>query len=161
MRLIAKTCLSVFVVLGISCQNILAAPTGGTATPPGENLNSSGQAAERARRVLEDPLGGIVVNRTVTVQGQDFYRYFSAWWRETDEEGRYTISIHERPSARWGSEIWVQHRRERVFHMFLPPARSQTKEISEIAVEIAYDNITQNELQRALFQSEDLGPEEM
>lgn len=132
----------------------------GTASENG-NLNGSSQLAERARKALEDPLGGIVVNRTMTVQGQDFYRFFSSWWREIDEEGRYTISIHERPSARWGSEVWVQFRRDRVFHMFLPPARSRTRDISKEAVEIAYENITRNELQRAVFQSEDLGPEEM
>src|SRR5690606_27285038 len=124
-------------------------------------LNGSGKALQQAKRVIEDPLTGVVVNRTVTVQGHDFYRYFSAWWRDMDTDGNYSISIHERPSARWGSEVWVQFRRERVFHMFLPPARSRTKEISRQAVEIAWDNITRNELQRAIFQSEDLGPEEM
>lgn len=127
----------------------------------GTALNGSENVARRARQVLEDPLSGVIVNRTVTVQGHDFYRYFSAWWRDTDTEGNYSISIHERPSARWGSEVWVQYRRERVFHMFLPPARSRTKEISRQAVDIAWDNITRNELQRAIFQSEDLGPEEM
>ena len=121
----------------------------------------SAQITERAKKILEDPLGGVIVNRTITVQGHDFYRYFAQWWREKDEENKYSISIHERPSARWGSEIWVQYRRDRVFHIFLPPARSQTKEISKQAVNIVYENITRNELQRALFKSEDLGPEEM
>lgn len=157
MRLNFRTVL--YVLISTGCSGVLASP-GNLSTPDG-NLNGSAQVGERARKVLEDPLSGIVVNRTVTVQGHDFYRYFSAWWRETDDEGRYTISIHERPSARWGSEVWVQFRRDRVFHMFLPPARSRTKEISQAAVEIAYENITQNELQRAVFQSEDLGPEEM
>lgn len=124
-------------------------------------LNGSGEAAERARKVIEDSLPGVIVNRTVTVQGHDFYRFFSAWWRDTDEDGRYSISVHERPSARWGSEVWVQYRRDRVFHIFLPPARSRTREISRQAAEIAWENITQNELQRAVYQSEDLGPEEM
>lgn len=134
---------------------------GGTNNDANGALNGSGKALQQAKRVIEDPLTGVVVNRTVTVQGHDFYRYFSAWWRDMDAEGSYSISIHERPSARWGSEVWVQFRRERVFHMFLPPARSRTKEISRQAVEIAWDNITRNELQRAIYQSEDLGPEEM
>lgn len=132
-----------------------------TSTASTGALNQSEQVAERARKIIEEPLGGVIVNRTVTVQGHDFYRYFAAWWREADDKNQYTISIHERPSARWGSEVWVQFRRDRVFHMFLPPARSRTKEISKAAVDIVYDNITRNELQRVLFQSEDLGPEEM
>lgn len=153
--------LALYLSLALASGAAMAAPDSSTSTQPNGNLNGTGQVTEQARRILEDPLGGIVVNRTVTVQGQDFYRFFSAWWREIDKDGRYTISIHERPSARWGSEVWVQYRRERVFHMFLPPARSRTREISKNAVEIAFDNITQNELQRVIFQSEDLGPEEM
>lgn len=158
MQHIAK--ITVCVSIAVGCSIAVASPDTTVSTPSGQ-LNGSERATEQAKRLLEDPLGGIVVNRTVTVQGQDFYRYFSAWWREIDQDGRYTISIHERPSARWGSEVWVQFRRDRVFHMFLPPARSRTREISKTAVEIAFDNITQNELQRAIFQSEDLGPEEM
>ena|SRR5690554_8006647 len=156
-RILARTVL--YALLGMSWTVVVAAS--GNDDTNGNALNSSRQALEHARKTLEDPLGGVIVNRTMTVQGHDFYRYFSSWWRETDDESRYTVSIHERPSARWGSEVWVQYRRDRVFHTFLPPARSRTKEISKIAVEIAYENITQNELQRALFQSEDLGPEEM
>lgn len=124
-------------------------------------LNGSAEPAKRAKELLEDPLGGVIVNRTVTVLGNDFYRYFATWWRQRDENNAYAISIHERPSARWGSEVWVEYRRNRIFHAFLPPARSRTKEISEYAADIAYRNITQNELQRALFESADLGPEEM
>lgn len=159
MQRLAITTLCLSIAFGSSA--VLASSNTTTSTEPKDHINGSERATEQARRFLEDPLGGIIVNRTVTVQGQDFYRFFSTWWRELDQDGRYTISIHERPSARWGSEVWVQFHRDRVFHMFLPPARSRTREISKTAVEIAFDNITQNELQRAIFQSEDLGPEEM
>lgn len=151
----------VSIALFMPCSWGTAAPAYDSDSAQSETLNGPGEAAKGARRLLEDPLIGVIVNRTMTVQGHDFYRYFASWWRQTDEEGRYTVSIHERPSARWGSEIWVQYRRDRVFHIFLPPARSRTKEISKLAVDIVYDNITQNELRRTLFQSEDLGPEEM
>ena len=113
------------------------------------------------KSVFDDPLGGIVVNRTVTVLGNDFYQYFSNHWREKDISSTYTISIHERPSARFGSEIWVQFRHKRMFHTFLPPARAATKDISAVAVDIVYQNITDSEVERILTRSPDLGPEEM
>src|SRR3546814_10489266 len=80
------------------------------------------EQAERhagGKSVFDDPLGGIVVNRTVTVLGNDFYQYFAAYWREKDISSTFTISVHERPSARFGSEIWVQFRQKRMFHTFL------------------------------------------
>lgn len=159
MRTLRK--ITLFVLLVATYWTASAADDKAPDTNNGQLNGGSAQITERAKKILEDPLGGVIVNRTVTVQGQDFYRYFAQWWRQKDEENKYSISIHERPSARWGSEIWVQYRRDRVFHTFLPPARSQTKEISKQAVDIVYENITRNELQRALFQSEDLGPEEI
>ncbi|PLC49542.1 hypothetical protein CR159_13150 [Pollutimonas subterranea] len=113
------------------------------------------------RSVFDDPLGGIVVNRTVTVLGKDFYQYFSSRWRQKDISGQYTISIHERPSARFGSEIWVQFRQKRMFHAFLPPARAATKKISWSAVELVYQNINDSEIERIMVKTPDLGPEEM
>lgn len=113
------------------------------------------------KSVFDDPLGGVVVNRTVTVLGDDFYQYFSTFWREKDISSKFTISVHERPSARFGSEIWVQFRQKRMFHTFLPPARAATKKISAMAVDMVYRNIAESEVERMMVRSPDLGPEEM
>lgn len=112
-------------------------------------------------RIFQEPLSGVVVNRTVTVLGKDFYRYFSNYWRVNPESARYSISIHERPTARFGSEIWVLYRQQRMFHIFLPPARQATRDISEIAVEHVLENIQRRELERLTTRNPDLGPEEL
>ncbi|RTZ39252.1 hypothetical protein EKL30_18240 [Candidimonas sp. SYP-B2681] len=113
------------------------------------------------KSVFDDPLAGVVVNRTITVLGKDFYQHFTSRWREKDVGSQFTISIHERPSARFGSEIWVQFRQKRMFHTFLPPARAATKKISAMAVETVYQNINNSEVERIMVKSPDLGPEEM
>lgn len=126
------------------------------------NANGNKDGVTQPRRtVFDDPLGGIVVNRTVTVLGQDFYQYFSSRWRQKSISNTFTISIHERPSARFGSEIWVQFRQKRMFHAFLPPARAATKKISWAAVDIVSQNINDSEVERIMVKSPDLGPEEM
>src|SRR5690606_7897214 len=51
-------------------------------------------------RVFPDPLGGVVVNRTVTVPGQDCYQYFATRWRRDENASRYTISLHATPNGR-------------------------------------------------------------
>jgi curli production assembly/transport component CsgE len=115
----------------------------------------------KRKSVFDDPLGGVVVNRTVTVLGQDFYQNFTAIWRQKDISNKFSISIHERPSARFGSEIWVLFREKRMFHTFLPPARAATKRVSAQAVELVYKNIADSEVERIMVKSPDLGPEEM
>ena len=118
--------------------------------------------AQRAvDRIFDDPLGGVVVNRTVTVLGKDFYRHFSTYWRQNQESTRYSISIHERPTARFGSEIWVLYRQQPMFHIFLPPARQATRGISEVAVHQVLENISRRELERLTTRNPDLGPEEL
>ncbi len=111
--------------------------------------------------LFDDPLAGIVVNRTVTVLGQDFYQHFTSLWRQKDINNQFSISIHERPSARFGSEIWVQFRQTKMFHAFLPPARAATRDISAAAVELVYQNISDSVVERIIVKSPDLGPEEM
>lgn len=122
------------------------------------------EEAERSstlRDRFDDPLGGAVINRTVTVLGHDFYRYFTIWWRQKDVSSHVSITIYERPTARFGSEVWVQYRQQKMFRIFLPPARAATKSISAQAVEIVYQNIATSEVERALTRTPDLAPEEL
>lgn len=116
---------------------------------------------ENRHAAAPDPLVGVVINRTITVLGRDFYQYFAASWRDKEMNQRYSISIHERPSAIRGSEMWVQFGQNRVFHAYLSPARAAIKSISAQAAEIAYKNVVELEVQRLLFQDKDLAREEL
>lgn len=143
----------------------LAASTAWAANDAPENgngrINGSTDAEKESRRLLEDPLTGIVINRTVTVLGKDFYHYFVTAWRHKDGDNRYTLTIYERPSARWGSEIWIEYQRNQMFRIFLSPARQAARKISEEAAEIVHRNIIENEIRKALTQSQDLADEEL
>lgn len=112
-------------------------------------------------RVLEELYGGIVVDQTITVIGHEFYQYFSSLWRDQDLSNRYAISIHERPTARWGSQIWIEYAQRRVFQAVLPPTRTNIKAMSEQAVEVAYPRVIDVEVQRLLFRDPDLGADEI
>lgn len=148
---------------GLCATAAFAAASNGDNGNGGQLPETRIEQAERDARtpsVFDDPLAGAVVNRTVTVLGRDFYRYFTMFWRQKDINPSVSIAIHERPSARFGSEIWVLYRQKRVFHAFLSPARAATRDIGEQAVEIVYRNIATNEVERALLRSPDLAPEE-
>jgi curli production assembly/transport component CsgE len=109
---------------------------------------------------LQDPYAGVVMNQTVTVAGQEFYLNFMAAWRDKELNERYTLSIHERPSPRYGSKVWIEFAQRRVFQSNLPPSRRAIKEISEQAVEIAYQNTVDADVQRLLFREQDLAADE-
>ncbi len=113
-----------------------------------------------SQKILNDPYTGIVANQTITVAGQDFFQYFIAAWRDKEMVDKFEISISERPSARFGSQIWINYGQRRIFQTFLPAARAAIKPISLAAADAVYEGIVQADVQRLLFRDPDLGPDE-
>lgn len=111
--------------------------------------------------INSEPLDGIVLNRTVTVLGWDFYQNFVAIWRARFPNNKFTVSVIERPTAQFGSEIWIQYKERRMFRTFLSPARSATKPAAAAAVQMTYKNIVDSNVRNLLFSDVDLAPEEM
>lgn len=112
-------------------------------------------------QISSDPLRGLVINRTITVLGWDFYQSFSQVWQALYPNAQDTLTVIERPTAQFGSEIWVSYLDQTVFHTFLSPARSRAQEASKKAVAIVHENISIIDVQRKFAQDDDLGPEEM
>jgi curli production assembly/transport component CsgE len=113
------------------------------------------------KRALQESLVGIVTDQVVTLIGQNFYGYFVAAWRELPLASRYNISIHEKPSARWGSLVWIEFERRHLFEAFLSPTRSNVKLAAERAANVAYQNMVRTDIERLLFRDQDLGSDEM
>lgn len=103
---------------------------------------------------------GIVTNQAVTVAGHEFCKYFLAEWRDKPGSDRYTLAIRERPSARWGSQVWIEFAQRRIYQVQLPPARAELRTLAESAAENAYQTILDIERQQRLAGDADLAPDE-
>ena len=90
----------------------------GDANTPLESL----QPEQESDRI---EIGGLVIDRTFTRFGQVFYHHFIRLREDEDPNARENITIHERPTARWGSLIWITHNRKVLFRTALSPVRSQ------------------------------------
>jgi len=108
-----------------------------------------------------DLFDGIVIDQTITRAGKDFYQIFSASWHDQPLSDRYTISVREQPSARFGSQIYIVFGNRRIFQGQMSPNRSQIKMLSDAAVEMAYKAVTEGEMQRLLFKDPDIGQDEI
>lgn len=120
---------------------------------------SSARVAGAVRKA--DQYAGMVTNQTVTVAGQDFYRYFVFEWHERGMDERFAIAIRERPSARWGTQISIEFAQRRIFQAQLPSSRAGIKALSEQAAEIAQQKVADAEVERLLFRDADIGPDEI
>lgn len=123
-----------------------------------EKLNGGDR---REPRFLQEIYAGVVTNQTVTFTGQGFYREFVKHWSDKERAERYSIAIHERPSARWGSLIWIEYANRKIFQVFVSPGRADIKSISEQAAELAYQNVVEADIQRLLIREPDVGPDEI
>ena len=116
--------------------------------------------ADTAEPALQADAWGLVTCQAVTVAGHEFCGFLSAEWRDKPGSDRYTIAIRERPSARWGSQVWVEFAQRRVYQVQLPPARAGLAALAESAAETAYQAVLDIERQRQLIHDADLAPDE-
>ncbi|VXB03263.1 Curli assembly protein CsgE [Burkholderia sp. 8Y] len=124
-------------------------------TPRARTADVTGQ------KPLDDALGGVVTTDTVTLAGQDFYNWFAQAWSAIPLSERYIVSVHERPSARYGSLVWVEFGQRRVFQAFLPIARANVRPVAEGAAQVAFQNVMQADLTRLLFRDADMANDEL
>ena len=121
----------------------------------------AGKLDERALAGLEHG-GGIVVDRTITHFGAEFVREFSARWRERPEVADTTVTVVERPSARWGSVVYVEHERRAVARVFLYAGRSAAlRPLAGAAAQHVARQVSDERLAGALLRDPDLAPEEL
>lgn len=120
----------------------------------------TGALDERSLNGLEQ--GGLVVDRTITHFGAEFVRRFSAHWRQLPEVAAASVTIVERPSARWGSVVFVEVDRRPVARVFLYAGRSATiAPLAEAAAQYVARRVADERLASALLHDPDLARDEL
>lgn len=139
------------VIALLVCASLAAAQ--GTDTAP--------DAFDATRNKLRGDIdGGAVINQTITVAGQDFFQYFTEIWRDKQGSDRHILVIRERPSARAGTQIWIEFGNKRAFQSVIPPRRAAIKPISQQAVEQVYQVVIDAQLSSLQSRDPDIAPDE-
>lgn len=127
-------------------------------------VEEPGQAEEelsRQFRLGEPGISGAIVDRTITMTGKTFFRKFSQLSLGRPIIGNANLAIHERPSARWGSQIWITEGNRIIFEATMPPRLSEIDNYVEIAIEQVEDLVIQRTIMQALEDDPDLADEEI
>jgi hypothetical protein len=82
-----------------------------------------------------DGIAGIVVNQTVTPNGNEFYKEFAILWSERPESREYSLHIDEGLSKRYGNQIWIYWGQRLMYSTPLPLKFADLKKLCEEAVE--------------------------
>ncbi|MBT2787645.1 MULTISPECIES: CsgE family curli-type amyloid fiber assembly protein [unclassified Halomonas] len=106
-------------------------------------------------------LTGVMVDRTITMAGKTFYRAFSQRAMDNLIIGNATITINERPDARWGSQVWVMEGNRMYFRTQLSPKINEADRAAGEAVQTVERALIEQQLSAAVSSDKDLGKEEL
>lgn len=112
-------------------------------------------------QAIEDEISGFTIDNTITRTGHEFARYL-ADYRNTQftTQNDYNLVVNERPSARWGSLIWVTMDNQEVYRRFLPPGRVDLAQEAEAAANGIHQRAQQQQLQLLLMDTFDVDDNE-
>jgi len=123
--------------------------------------SEDGPAAAQTLKPSEpSPLNGLVVDRTITMVGKTFYQQFSQRRLDSVVLNNTNLVIHERPSARWGSLVWVAEGNRILYRATLPPRLSDIDQYAQAAVEQVEDLVLRRKVMQALDRNGDLADDE-
>ncbi len=111
------------------------------------------------RPLVEERITDVIGDQTMTLVGHGFIEGFQRAWRDYESNGESSIAVFERPSARWGSLIWVEQNFTRVYQTFLFPGRGDPTQVGEGAARWVHQRIAEIEAEKLLFKDPDLEKE--
>jgi curli production assembly/transport component CsgE len=117
------------------------------------------QTTQPERKPRPDDFG-IVINQTFTPGGQEFYRRFTDFWRERPDFESYTLVILERPSRRYGNQIFITYGQRSVFSGALPAKADSVKALALDAAEKTHANIISLSLRMTGDRDPDMGADD-
>jgi curli production assembly/transport component CsgE len=145
-----------FLFAGLLCFSLAAAAAGEEDIDRG---NIDRGIVDESRMPSLEQSSGFVVDRTITNFGAEFVRQFAQSWREQAGTAQFDVTITEKPSARWGSLVLVEHDNRPVVRAFLYAGRAGTiGPVATAAAEYVAKQLSDNALAEMLFKDPDLAP---
>lgn len=108
----------------------------------------------------EDDIMGFIVDNSISNIGHEFYRYFSERLRDTSKLD-FNLVVRERPSARWGSLVWVEYEGRVLYRSFLAPNTAQLQPVAYQAADQILEEISRQKLENLLYDTFDMERDEL
>ncbi|UTA47388.1 curli assembly protein CsgE [Simiduia sp. 21SJ11W-1] len=110
---------------------------------------------------IEDEITGFTHDSTITRVGHAFTQALSSYRNlHFTADNEYNLTVFERPSARWGSLIWVNLDDREVYRRFLPPGKIDVSQEAQNAAQHIHQQAQQQKLQRLFMDTFDLDQDE-
>lgn len=101
-----------------------------------DNEIKSSTPANDESLLIENEVNGLIIDRTMTRLGDDFYFYFSQLVNERHGSLKENLTVKERPTALSGSIISIFHRGKIMYRTALSPGRKHAEDKAREALNI-------------------------
>lgn len=118
-------------------------------------------SSDNAPFLIEEEIGGTLINQTRTSIGQRFFRALSEAHLSEPKIKHLNFVVHERSSARWGSLIWINNGQKEVYRQFLSPAQKDFSNVAKHAYDIMSSYTSQFEMQKLFGDHFDIDKDEI
>lgn len=108
----------------------------------------------------EAELQGLITNGTITRSGQEFYVKFCERLNDTSRMD-FNLAVKERPSARWGVLIWVEHENQTLYRRFLQPNVADMEATAYTAADFVLEEINRRKIEALFDDNIDLAKDEL
>ncbi len=89
----------------------------------------------------EIELGGMVLDRTISRFGKDFFFYYTSYWRDIPSTNGITVVIHEQVYPQAGTYLWVEMEQTKIFHTYFGRRQNDVKKMAEKAILISINEV--------------------
>ncbi|EHY76131.1 curli assembly protein CsgE [Stutzerimonas stutzeri ATCC 14405 = CCUG 16156] len=108
----------------------------------------------------EAELQGFITNNTISRSGHEFYVRFCERLNDISSLD-FNLAIKERPSARWGVLVWVEHENQTLYRRFLQPNVADMKEPAYEAADFVVQEINRRKIEALFEDNIDMAKDEL
>nr|WP_234461613.1 curli production assembly/transport protein CsgE [Stutzerimonas stutzeri] len=108
----------------------------------------------------EAELQGFITDNTISRSGHEFYVRFCERLNDISQLD-FNLAIKERPSARWGVLVWVEHENQPLYRRFLQPNVADMKETAYEAADFVVQEINRRKIEALFEDNIDMAKDEL
>jgi curli production assembly/transport component CsgE len=110
--------------------------------------------------LLENEVDGLIIDRTMTRLGDDFYFFFTQLMNERHGSLKENLTVKERPTALSGSIISIFHREKLIYRTALSPGRQHAEDKAKQALTAVTSHLLRWKTQLSYQDTFDLAQDE-
>lgn len=131
------------------------------ANPEDQASLENGQQLESNDSLNLNDVNGLIIDRTMTGIGSNFYTEFSKYMNESQPDLNENFTVKERATASQGSIITVWHSQKVVYRTTLSPGARQAREKAQAAVATVSNYLLRWKIERLYSDTFDLDHDEL